>query len=254
MFDCDAVESELSAADADPRLAPDRVRCLPGDDDRGSVLVIGVVHDHPASVYRVTHLLRTFEPETLALELPPLSVPLFVRYARDGSDPPRLGGEMSAAIHAAGVARTVGVDAPNRRYLRTLLHRLREAGDRDLARSVLRATLAGIAQTLACRLGAVVGRLTPYTPRPYRQIPYETTLLDDPGTQAADETAHLARHDAFVSAVEQPPATALVERTREDAMAAAVHRLRSLGDVVAVVGTSHLDSLERRLTARADAA
>ena len=247
MIDCDAVAGATRGDAADPRVDPERVRCLDGDGDTGSVLLIGVVHDHPASVFRVSQLLTTFDPDVLALELPPLSIPLFRRYARDTDTPPRLGGEMSAAIGAAGAVLVVGVDAPNRRYLRTLVARLRDAGSRDLLAAVARDTGAGLGQAVACRLGAVVGRLTPHTPRVYTHIPYETTLLDDPETQADHEDRHLARHRAFVDVVEPPPATALVDRTREDVMAARLHELRGEGDVVAVVGTNHLAPLAARL-------
>ncbi|MFC7068769.1 hypothetical protein [Halobaculum lipolyticum] len=251
MIDCDAVASEATAEDADPRLDPERVRCLPGDGDRGSVLVVGVVHDHPASVYRAVHLVTGADPDVLALELPPLSVPLFRRYARDRHTPPRLGGEMSAAVRAAGAVPVVGIDAPNARYLRTLAARLRGAGSRDLAVAVARDTARGVAQAVACRLGAVVARLTPYTPRLYTQIPYESTLLDAPGAQATHEERHLARHRAFVGVVKAPPATALIDRAREDVMAARLHELRVRGDVVAVVGATHLDPLADRLAALA---
>ncbi|MFC7137826.1 hypothetical protein ACFQRB_20525 [Halobaculum litoreum] len=159
---------------------------------------------------------------------------------------------MSAAIRAAGAIRTVGVDAPNARHVRTLVHRLRREGDAGLARSVARDTVRGVAQAIACRLGAVVERLTSVAPRLYTPIPYEVTLLDDPEAQAAHEATHVARHDAFVGVVDPPAATALVDRTREDAMAAGIAALRDRGDVVAVVGTSHLDGIADRLRARAE--
>ncbi len=104
--DCDAVASSLGD-DGDPRLTPETVRCVPGRGDRG-VVVVGVVHDHPASLFRVAHLVETVEAAVLALELPPLAVPLFRLYARDDRTPPRLGGEMSVAVRAAGSPRETG--------------------------------------------------------------------------------------------------------------------------------------------------
>ena len=253
MYDCDAISEEVGAADADPRLDPTRVRCLPGANGGGAILLIGVVHDHPASVFRVSQILDTFTPDTLALELPPLSVPLFRRYAHDSHTPPRLGGEMSAAIRAAGEARVVGVDAPNWPYVRALIRRLHDDPDaRSLTRRVLADLGRGIAQAAACRLGAVVAALTPYTPRVYAHIVYEATLLDDPETQAEHEATHLAQHRAFVGVVDPPPETALVDETREDVMAARIEAIRREGDVAVVVGMSHLDGLVRRLTAAND--
>lgn len=255
MYDCDAISDEVGAADADPRLDSTQVRCLPGADEGGTILLIGVVHDHPASVFRVSQLLETFTPDTLALELPPLSVPLFRRYARDLHTPPRLGGEMSAAIRAAGEARVVGVDAPNWAYVRALIRRLHDDSEsRSLARTVLADLGRGLAQAAACRLGAVVATLTPYTPRVYAHIAYEVTLLDDPETQAEHEATHLAQHRAFMGVVDPPPETALVDETREDVMAARIAAIRREGDVAVVVGMSHLDGLVRRLTTDNDAA
>ncbi|MFC6784674.1 hypothetical protein ACFQFH_02005 [Halobaculum halobium] len=248
MYDCDAIAAELNAADADPRLAPAHVRCLPSSDGMSAVLLMGVVHDHPASVFRVSYLLEAFPPDVLAVELPPLSVPLFHRYARDTHTPPRLGGEMSAAIRAAGDARVVGVDAPTRRYVRALVERLRDDPDaRSIARTVFADLGRGLVQAGACRIGAVVAAVTPYTPRVYTHIAYEATLLDDPDTQADHESTHLAQHRAFVGAVDPPPETALVDDTREEVMAARVATLRQSGDVAVIVGMSHLDGLERRL-------
>lgn len=249
MYDCDAISDEIDAVDADPRLGSALVRCLPGTDDTGTILLMGVVHDHPASVVRVSRLLESFTPDILALELPPLSVPLFRRYARDSHTPPRLGGEMSAAIRAVGDARVVGVDAPNLPYVRALIRRLRDDPDGwSLTRTVLADLGRGLAQAVACRVGAVVAALTPYTPRVYAHIAYEATLLDDPETQAEHEATHLAQHRAFIGVVEPPPETALVDDTREDVMAARIAAIRREGDVAVVVGMSHLDGLVRRLT------
>lgn len=255
MFDCTDVAAALEDEPADPRLDPDTVRCLPATADGGPVVLVGVVHDHPASVYRVRRLLRELEPAVLALELPPLAVPLFERYADDAHTPPRLGGEMSVAIQAAGDARTVGIDAPDGPYLRMLVSRAR-SGDvpREVVRTVARDTARGVAHTLACRVGAVVSRLTGVSPVLYTHIRYPTTLLDAPADQAAHEAAHLDRQRAFLGVVEPPPATALVDETREARMAERLRALRADGGVVAVVGMNHLDPIRDRLRegARAD--
>ncbi|MFC7081645.1 hypothetical protein [Halorussus caseinilyticus] len=47
------------------------VRRLP---DAG-VTLVGVVHDHPASVHRARAVVRERDPEVVALEAPPLAVP-----------------------------------------------------------------------------------------------------------------------------------------------------------------------------------
>ncbi len=105
-------------SDRDPRLDPNYVRTVSSGSD-APVTLVGVVHDHPASVARVRSTVETTEHATLALELPPLALPLFEEYADDARTPPAFGGEMSAAIQASD-ARAVGIDGPSRRFLRTL--------------------------------------------------------------------------------------------------------------------------------------
>ena len=113
MFDCTRVADELAASE-DPRLDEEYLRCLPGTDRHGPVLLVGVVHDHPASIARVVRMVETFPPDTLALELPPLAMPLFRRYAADSQQPPRLGGEMSAAIQSTDAGHDRGPDGRRR--------------------------------------------------------------------------------------------------------------------------------------------
>ncbi|MFC6768739.1 hypothetical protein ACFQE6_28125, partial [Natrinema soli] len=66
----------------DPRITPQFCRRLP--DSTGDLVLLGVVHDHPASIARVERVLQRVEPETLALELPPVAMPLYRIYARKG--------------------------------------------------------------------------------------------------------------------------------------------------------------------------
>lgn len=246
MFEPADVTALLTAPDADPRLDERYVRLLPGTETRGPVCLLGVVHDHPASVYRVARLVGALEPEVLALELPPLSVPLFVRYADQAHDagPPVLGGEMSAAIHAAGGARVVGVDAPNRAYLRRhLADVLADPPGLRVGLELLRDALAGSAQTVATALGALVATVTPIRPQLYDRIEYGVSAAATPAEQAADEVAHLRRRRAFVDVVETPEHVSRVDAAREAAMAARIAGLARQGAVVAVVGVAHLDGL-----------
>lgn len=253
MIDCAEVLGELDGEDGDPRIAAEHVRCRPGDDTLGTVLLVGVVHDHPASVYRAGHVVERFEPDALALELPALSVPLFRLYAGDGYSPPRLGGEMSMAILAGSDVPAVGIDAPNAAYLRRVARRLLTDGvSPSVARRVVRDVLAGYVRAIACRVASVVGSVTPFRPRLYTHIPYDASLLDDPAEQADHETAHLERHRSFIDAVETPPVTRLIDGTREATMADRVERLRREGDVVAVVGFGHLDPLSELIEDRSD--
>lgn len=247
MSDC--FDSDFPAEDEtmDPRLEQ-YVRCCPAENDHGAVTLVGVAHDHPSSVARVAHLLKTISPDVLALELPPLAVPLFRQYADDEYVPPRLGGEMSTAIQTADDPRIVGIDGPSATYFRLLLWRMiaERSSMEDIA-EVVRDVTRGVGHALACRLGAVVGRLTPFTPKVYAHIAYDCASFDSPSTQARHERNHVAERRAFLRVVELPPATALIDEVREESMATRLTELRSTGDVVAIVGIEHLDDLAERL-------
>ena len=80
--------------DSDPRVTGEFVRRV--SNDAGTVTLVGVVHDHPASSYRVRQVVEDVDPEVLALELPPISIPLYEQYASSDRNPPVFGGEMSA--------------------------------------------------------------------------------------------------------------------------------------------------------------
>jgi len=237
-FDAEFAEGDEAA---DPRLER-YVRYHPCDGGRGSVVLIGVAHDHPASVARVAHVLDAVAPDVLALELPPLAVPLFRRYADDEYVPPRLGGEMSAAIQTAEGARVAGIDGPNPAYLKRLLRRVIADGvSMSDVLEIAGDSLRGLGHALACRAGASLGRLTPVTPKLYTHIAYDSASYDTPAAQARHEREHVDRRRSFLRVVELPRATALLDAVREESMALRLTDLRATGDVVAVVGIEHLD-------------
>ena len=243
-FDAD-VAGEGEAAD--PRLEQ-YVRYHPGGDGRGAVVLLGVAHDHPSSVARVARFLDAAAPDVLALELPPLAVPLFREYAADEYVPPRLGGEMSAAIQTARGARVAGIDGPNAAYLKLLFRRLITEGVsmREVT-EIAGDSLRGVGHALACRFGATLSRLTPVTPKLYAHIAYDSASFDTPSAQAEHEREHVTRRRSFLRVVELPRVPALLDSVREESMALRLTELRATGDVVAVVGIEHLDALSERL-------
>jgi len=250
MFDCDDVPTMAADSQTDPRLDEQYVRCVPGTDGTGTTLLVGVVHDHPASVFRVVRLIGLVSPATLALELPPLAMALFRLYARDQFTPPRLGGEMSAAIQAGGDVRTVGIDAPNRRYARLLVDGLiADLPSSTVLGAVARDLASGVGHAVACRLGALVGAVTPLRLRLYSHLEYDCSLLDSPSVQASHEASHLSQRQFFLRAIETPPAIQRIDAAREAGMIERLRELRGGGDVVAVVGMEHLDGVAEGLGA-----
>ncbi len=248
MFECPDVTTALDGRLDDPRIDEEFLRCVPGTDRLAPVLLVGVVHDHPASVFRVSRILETIAPETLAVELPPLAVGLFRLYANDEYVPPRLGGEMSAAIRAAPPVPIKGIDAPNREYLRSLFESLSaERIPSDVVWTALWDLASSSAHAIACRLGALVGSITPLRLRLYTHIEYESSLLDSPAVQAAHESEHIAQRQAFLRAIRTPRSLRVIDAAREDGMATRLHDLRVDGSVVAVVGMEHLDGIHARL-------
>lgn len=233
---------ELSS---DPRVDDRYLRRIPGDD-AGDVLLVGVVHDHPASVYRAAALVDALSPDVVAVELPPLAVPAFT----DGGDDDATGGEMRAAIRTADDARVAGIDGPSLAFVREFVRTVRrERPSPSTVRGVLSGVTETFRQALAHRLDAAPGHLAfpgldlPETP----SSGYESTADDDPAVQAADERRHLSRSRSLLEMFEAPPALRLHDLIREATMASRLRSLRREGPVVAVVGFDHLDDVAAAL-------
>jgi pheromone shutdown protein TraB len=234
---------------ADPRLTGERLRTV--DAPSGTITLVGSVHAHPASIHRAARTVADRQPAVLALEVPPLALPLFERYA-DGADPPAspptLGGEMTAAIAAADTDRVVGIDGPSRPFLAALTRRLaRERPPREAVSSVLAGLRSAGGEALRCRLaatrfGARLGRPSVATPADHDCAP-----TDSPDAQATDEASQIARARAVMDTFEPSRAAQFRDETREAHMARRLRTLREEGPVVAVVGYGHLDALTARL-------
>ncbi|MEY7849994.1 hypothetical protein AB7C87_12450 [Natrarchaeobius sp. A-rgal3] len=234
----------------DPRITEQFYRQLEGP--AGTLTLLGVVHDHPASVARVECVLGAVDPDVLALELPPAALPLYRTYAADGdeSGPPRFGGEMSAAISAAPDADVVGIDAPNWSFVRRLVTRL--VADRvspATARRVVSSLGGATREALTCRVAATLTHATSMTVTRDDPIEYGCTPTDPPERQAVHERSHVATVQALLGGVEADgTALAYRDETRERCMADRLEDVRTEGDVVAVVGVDHLEALEAALS------
>jgi pheromone shutdown protein TraB len=230
-----------AAVESDPRVREEYVRLIGGD--RHPVVLVGVVHDHPASVHRVEAVVDAVDPATVAVELPDLVVP--GSGSQQGGD---AGGEMAAAVRAAGEADVVGVDVPGRGAARAAVAELR---DQDVSPgAALRALRSG--GRLAWR--AALGRLAragvpgvPSTGDLERTQQYDLAPDAPPATQADHEADHLQASATLLRAFEPPAAVRLLDAIRERYMATRLRCHRTDGPVVAVVGYGHLDAVEAGL-------
>jgi pheromone shutdown protein TraB len=230
----------------DPRLDADHVRVVDGAHD---VTVVGVVHDHPASVYRVRELVDAVAPDVVALELPSLALPLYQAYVDNPDQPTERGGEMSAAIDAADEADIVAIDAPSRRFVRALGRIARsESILREEVERVVRGLDTVTRRAVACRLAAPLVRRTDVDLDLDAQTDHGCTTADAPTVQAEDERRQIRRSVALLGALDGGGAAELRDRARESAMADALAQHRDQGSVVAVVGHDHLDPVADRLS------
>ena len=239
----------MDAHHDDPRLTGDHLRSI--DTRTGTVTLVGVVHDHPASVFRVRSAVADRVPDVLALELPPLSVPLFERYAEDTRAPPAFGGEASAAIQAAVTDRVVGIDGPNLPFLRGLAAALyREGGSLETVRGVLDGLASVTKNALRCRFAASIASLTSVRLEVDSPVTYAIGPGDSPERQAENERRQIARARAVMDTFEPSRATTFGDDVREAHMIDRLADLRGEGDVVAVVGRHHLDPVAEGLADR----
>lgn len=227
----------------DPRLDGQYVRII--DATPQPVVLVGVVHDHPASVYRARRTVAALDPGVVALEAPDAVTPVFAAHARDEE---AAGGEMTAAVSAAGDADVVGVDAPGQGTLRSLGTVL--ADERPSV-----AAVAGTLRTLG-RIGAHAarGRLQAAgVPARWlggefdRSQSYDCTAADSAVEQAAHEATRLERSTSLLRAFDPPPAMRVLDAVRERQMGRRIASLAASDVVVAVVGCSHLDGVENEI-------
>ena len=232
---------------ADPRVTGQHVRYIPASDGAGYVVLVGVVHDHPASIYRSGHLVETLDPAVLAVELPRAAIPLFESFEADEEGSASIGGEMSLALKRARGAK-VGIDAPSLRYTRHLVSYLaREDVPPILYWRVFKDLAISTFQALLTVFAAVVGNLTGMRLKAHTPVEHPVSPQDSPQEQADAESEHIATREAFMQAIEVPETIDIIDTIRERVMAERIAELRSRGDVVAVVGIEHLDPVRDRI-------
>lgn len=245
---CDSVEAVV--ASNDPRVCDQFVNVVRPAGDAAKTVLVGTVHDHPASVYRARAVVEAVSPDVIAVEVPPLAAAVFRERAGEDSDVPGFSGEMAAAVDAADSAQVAGIDSFGPSFLGSLLT---EAYERGTSVSTLSDVVADLArvqrEATLCRAAATFERLTPTVEAAVSSFEHDVTATDPPADQARDERDHVARAVSLHDAVETPPAESLLDSTREENMSARVSSLRDDGVVVAVVGYDHLAPITQHLTA-----
>jgi len=233
--------------DNDPRITDDYIRRLSCEGETELVLV-GAVHDHPASKYRVRTVVEEHDPDALAVELPPLAVPLFQQYANDTQTPPRFGGEMSAAIQVASTDRVVGIDGPTPRFTARLAKNLyRDGASRSTARNVGKSLLSVTKHAFVCRCAAVLDSATNVRLEVDSPVTHDCDWSDEPQRQAEDEQGQIRQARSIMNAFEPTKAARFRKETREGYMVDRLSTLRQEGELVAVIGIDHLDTLAESL-------
>lgn len=236
--------------ETDPRITGEYVRIL--RETERPVTLVGVVHDHPSSTYRVRRAIEEIDPDVLALELPPISIPLFEQYARSNREPPLFGGEMSAAIQSADSTTVVGIDRPTGRFFGGLLHDLiRERPPLSTVRDVLRNAASTTKHAVVCRIAAAIASRTSIRLEVDFPVIHDTDWSDAPDEQALDERKQVRKSRAFMNAFQtasRSRASQFEDAARERHMADRISELGERGEVVAVVGIDHLDPLAERIT------
>ena len=235
--------------ETDPRLSNEHVRTV--TTPAGRITLVGVVHDHPASVFRAREVVSRRDPAVLGLELPPLALALFREYARDEHTPPAFGGEMSAAIQAAETDRLIGIDGPSRRFMRQLAASLvEERPDLGTIRSVSEALAVASKSAIMSRIAAMISRFTSAPIDVSRPWGYDVDVTDSAEAQAADERQHLGRAQALSSSLIPPTSKRIRDEVREKQMVAELASVTDAGEVVAIVGRNHLEPVASELANR----
>lgn len=239
--DVAAVVTELSERE-DPRLDHDLWRVLPATDERAAAILVGVVHDHPASMHRVKTVVSEFAPGTVALELPPTTLPYFVRTASAAGEDTEVtgpdGGEMGVAIAAAGDADVVAIDSLDTGFFVRFARRARAVGaSLGTVKRALGSASRIARHAVNVRFGRHDGSAV------HGDAGHAVTATDAPAVQSDDERTQVSRSRSLLGAIERPPSDVLLDETRERNMAAKIDDLRADGSVVAVVGMDHLDDV-----------
>lgn len=230
----------------DPRVTGEYVRRVAGED--GDVLLLGVVHDHPASRHRVRTVIDGYEPDVLALEVAPLALPLFEAVAREAPWAPPNGDEMSDAIAAAPDARAVGIDGLDGGFFATLARTIwTERPSLGAVRSLCRSVTTVAKQAVAYRVATILGQYTSLRPSVGNPVEHDCDPTDPPAIQAADERRQTATSLAFLRSIDPPAQMAIRDETREACMVRRLDALREEGDVAAVIGLGHVDPVAEGL-------
>jgi len=232
----------------DPRITGEHLRSI--DTPTGTVTLVGVVHDHPASAFRVRTVVTDRDPDHPCARTAAALAPFFRAVCRGYSHSAGVRRRASAAIQASSTAdHVVGIDGPTLPFLRRLAATLyHEGGSIETVRGVFDGLVSVTKNTLRCRLAGSLAAMTSIRLEVDSPVTYAIDRVDSPGRQAENERHQIARARAVMDAFEPlgrlRSVTTCARRTWPTASP-----FRDDGDVVAVVGRHHLDSVAEQLDA-----
>jgi hypothetical protein len=234
----------------DPRVSEQFLSIVPGEEQTHETIIVGTVHDHPASAYRTRTVVSHVDPDFVAIEIPPVAVPLFEKTAESDHPPLPVGGsEMSAALAGNTGGNAVGLDSFGTSFFGHFLseaYRTDTVSPADTWRA-LGAVRRVQKEAVLCRASAKTGRLRGWIENALVSFEYDVTADDPPLDQARDEQEHVSKNRSLLEAVDRPASEELLDSARERNMSAQLSSLRRAGTVVAVVGFDHHEPITKRL-------
>lgn len=231
---------ELVERLGDPRVRPRCLRVVPPSDEGKAVVLVGVVHDHPASVARAAAVVGAVAPGAVALEIPAIAVP-FYRFQASRPVTTDTGRELVAAMRAAPDAEVIGIDAPGPGIANRLWGYLQ---DEPLS---LAATVGLLHRMSVMTRRALERRLDTNVATSSGRCEAGHDRAMTPSDQAADELRVIDRSMSFLHAVELPPGVSAFDDFRECYMAARLQAIRRRHRAVAVLGYDHLEEVDARI-------
>ncbi len=240
-----SLDDFLASVNDEARTRVNTVYTHKGDNEQGDVTLIGGVHGGTQTVEAVENIIEKRNPEHVAVELGPIQYQL-VKLFKPHSTNLELAvgifeGEKRGAkthpidIHRVWMRCAELIHGSSTTRLTALLTLVKHTAGMISITTALLFFIFGFA--IAGILSLIIGiwifwhQLTQFQRDPYREYDYALiTIITSASKDAGKSTIH---HD--------------LTRKRDSHMAEEIKRIRSKGDVVAIVGYNHLDGIRKRI-------